>query len=404
MRADLDARWDSDRLRAALSTARPVRLSRSVLWPLQRAFFEHLGPLAWTEGGVPRGITHTPALAAAYARVIAAFLHDLEIAAASNGPPLDPEEPLYIVELGAGPGRFGPQLLRRLRRAFQGLGAGVPRPVLVLTDLSEQNLAHWRSNRRLEPYFKAGLLDLGRFDVGRDERLELERKGTVLAAGTVRNPLVVLANYVFDSVPQDAFAFGEGALDELLARCSLAEPGLDVERPRGLESLDVAFSRRRASLPYYGDPDWDFILEGWAREIDEGAALFPIDALHAVRAFERASGGRLLLIVGDKGDPESDALPGLTEPSLVFHGSVSLPVSFRAIARYVERRGGFALELEPRSPFFGASVYAMGMNREALTHMSGACALPAGSRTEARASGRAGVAPRGTTLELEAGS
>jgi hypothetical protein len=392
---DLDLPSTPDEIRAALAAERPTRLSRSVIWPLQRAFFAHLGVEAWGKGGVPYRITHTPAHSDDCARVIAGHLLDLHLAAPANGPPLEPDEPLYIVELGAGRGRFGPQLLRRLRRARRRLGPGVPRPVLVLTDLCERNLAHWRASRRLRPYFEAGLLDLGRFDLGRDDHLRLERSGALLTEGAVHNPLVLVANYAFDSIPQDAFSFSRGEVAELLLTCSLGAPGLDLERPEGLEPIDVSFSSRRATLPYYGDPDWDDLLSGLRREIAEGVALLPIDALRAIRAFERMSGGRLLLLVGDKGDPESDVLPGLDRPPVVFHGSISLPVSFRAIARYFERRGGFTLALEPRSPFFRTSVFGMGTGR--LGHTAAACAPP----TAAKGDDRTSPAAQGTTMESE---
>ena len=44
----------------------------------------------------------------------------------------------------------------------------------------------------------------------------LRRRGITLSG--LANPLVVIANYVFDSVPADAFAVGDGALEECLGR------------------------------------------------------------------------------------------------------------------------------------------------------------------------------------------
>ena len=42
------------------------RLSRSVLWRLQRRFFEQRGIAAWSEGVVPHHVTSNPGLARAY--------------------------------------------------------------------------------------------------------------------------------------------------------------------------------------------------------------------------------------------------------------------------------------------------------------------------------------------------
>ncbi len=52
------------------------RLSRSVLWRLQRRFFERRGMAAWSEGIVPHHVTCNPYLARAYGQVILGFMRD----------------------------------------------------------------------------------------------------------------------------------------------------------------------------------------------------------------------------------------------------------------------------------------------------------------------------------------
>ena len=93
----------------------PKPLSQSVLWSLQRAYFERAGIAAWSAGAVPMWVTSNPFIAAAYARVVRAFLHDWE--AGPGGSALDPGQPVYVVELGAGSGRFAYHFLRRLTDA-----------------------------------------------------------------------------------------------------------------------------------------------------------------------------------------------------------------------------------------------------------------------------------------------
>src|ERR1041385_4675026 len=91
----------------------PCRLSRSVLWRLQRRFFERRGVAAWSEGQVPHHATSNPYLARAYGRVVLGLLPDWHAR-------LDPSQPLYIVELGAGSGRLAFHLLRGLDRMLAG--------------------------------------------------------------------------------------------------------------------------------------------------------------------------------------------------------------------------------------------------------------------------------------------
>src|SRR5687768_9262342 len=78
-----------------------VPLAESMLWQLQRTFYDRRGTTAWSEGTVPFYVTCNPFMARAYARVIVGFLRDC---AAALGP--EPwstlrEKPVYVVELGA---------------------------------------------------------------------------------------------------------------------------------------------------------------------------------------------------------------------------------------------------------------------------------------------------------------
>src|SRR4051794_10758266 len=84
-----------------------VPLSESIVWRLQRTFYGDQGIDAWSPGRVPQGATTSPILARAYARVVLGFWRDI-------APTLDPGQPMYLVELGAGSGRFAYRFLRTL--------------------------------------------------------------------------------------------------------------------------------------------------------------------------------------------------------------------------------------------------------------------------------------------------
>src|SRR5258708_34111390 len=96
---------------------RNQRLSRSMLWGLQRTFFHQQGIRAWSQGIVPQYITSNPFVAKAYAKVVFGWLRDWSI---STPPPaLDLSRPIYIIELGAGSGRFGYHFLKKFHRLHQ---------------------------------------------------------------------------------------------------------------------------------------------------------------------------------------------------------------------------------------------------------------------------------------------
>src|SRR5689334_9516761 len=124
------------------------RLSESLLWSAQRAYFERAGIGAWSTGTVPHYVVTNPALAHAMARVVFGYLRD--VGAQADG------EPAHIIELGAGSGRFGYMFLKALLE----LRSRSPWPSLpfryVMTDLVDRNVAFWQAHPALEPLIAQG--------------------------------------------------------------------------------------------------------------------------------------------------------------------------------------------------------------------------------------------------------
>src|SRR5579862_7065863 len=91
---------------------RGQRLSESMLWLLQRGMYNDRGIRAWFHGNVPQTITTSPYIARAYAHVVLGYLRDMRAE-------LDPAEPVSIVELGAGSGRFGYRFVNALQSLLE---------------------------------------------------------------------------------------------------------------------------------------------------------------------------------------------------------------------------------------------------------------------------------------------
>ena len=321
------------------------RLSRSVLWRLQRRFFEQRGLAAWSEGVVPHHVTSSPSLARAYAQVVLGFVRDWHAA-------IDPAQPLYIVELGAGAGRFGFHFVRQLERllagsAFRGLAFRY-----VLTDFAEANLAAWRAHPALAAWIDAGRLDLARFDAERDAAIALERTGAILAPGGVANPVVAIANYVFDGLPLDGFTVEGGRLHEWQVRLCSTRPDADLDAPELLERVRLTYDHRRIEpAGYYGDPAFDRLLDEHRARLLDAVFTFPSASLACLDRLAAIAGGRLLVLSTDKGVTREQGLRGRSGPSITLHGSFSIEVNYHAIARFVVDRGGEALvpAAHPRS-------------------------------------------------------
>ena len=86
---------------------------------LQRDFYAQRGLKAWNEDLVPSYITNNPFIAEIYAGIVAAFLQDCMSSAQRGYPSLSPENPLRILELGAGTGKFSYLFLRKLTALLQ---------------------------------------------------------------------------------------------------------------------------------------------------------------------------------------------------------------------------------------------------------------------------------------------
>lgn len=299
-------------------------LSQSAVWNRQRAFYEERGSEAFAE--IPHQAVDNPWVAAAYARVITGFLRD--------SPP-DAPQPLYVVELGAGAGRFAHGLARelgqRLRRDF----------VYVLTDFAERQLDDWERH----PGLAEARFDFARFDLTGDEAPALRRRGTTLHE--LANPLVVIANYVFDSVPADAFAIKDGALEECLV------------------DDDFTFTRRPTTAQHYGDADLDALLEHYRTALDDTIVTVPTAAIATLRNLKRLASDRLLVLAADKALSTEEALAYREAPRPARHGGAfSLMVNFHALGHYAARHGGVLLHGGDRHAAIDVGALVFGPHEE----------------------------------------
>lgn len=117
----------------AIEPATPLR--DSLLWRLQRTYYEAQGVQAWSSGAVPHFVTTNAFIAKAYAKVILGLLRDtygvLPVAGAASGSSASSAAPVHVIELGAGHGKLGYLIVETLLRyrSFyppSGVASGVP--------------------------------------------------------------------------------------------------------------------------------------------------------------------------------------------------------------------------------------------------------------------------------------
>jgi len=336
---------------AAVILEAGVRLSQSVLWKLQREYFAREGIDAWSSATVPHYITCNAFIAEAYARVVLGWMRDI-------APTLtDRNEPIYLVELGSGSGRFGFLFLKKLEALLAESPLAGLRFVYVLTDFTDDQVAFWQSHGALQPYVERGVLDFARYDAERDDTLHLA-SGRHLER-TV-HPMAVLANYFFDSIPQDVFVVQDGKLFECLATVSVPEQNADLDDPTLLDRVELSYDDLLVEGPYYGDAELDRILHGYQQLVTTGGVRLPVTGLHCCQNFAKLSGDRWLLLTGDKGNVHPDTLDGLSRPPLTLHGSFSMNVNYHAIGELFAGRGGRHFSMDHHHSSLNVVAFTVG--------------------------------------------
>jgi tetratricopeptide (TPR) repeat protein len=310
------------------------RFSQSILWQIQRNFYDQQGADAWSQYLIPYSITSSPHIAHAYAQVVFGFLRDCAAQ-------VDTSQPMYLVEIGAGHGRFGYHFLEHFKQLLEKSVLRHLRFCYVMTDFAEKNIVFWQTRDQFKPYLENGQLDFAQYDATQNTPLKLIQSGITLTPGSIKNPMMVMANYVLDSLPQDLFSFEEGVLYEVQATVSSSQPEADLYDVGLMERIQVDYDRTPITTNAYADAGLGRLLDYYRQKMTNTVMLFPIGALQCVRYFETLSGGRMLFLSADKGEHREEDLDGQGVPNMTIHsGGFSLQVNFHALTQYVRHQNG----------------------------------------------------------------
>jgi tetratricopeptide (TPR) repeat protein len=190
-------------------------------------------------------------------------------------------------------------------------------------------------------YFEKGMLDIVTQDRESLEPIQLMHSKVELNQQTLKNPLCLVANYVFDSTKCDAFSVRQGKLYELLASFSTEASNLANGKPIDLSSIEVDYYPNEVHGDYYGDPVMDALL-GYYKEVLHGSHfLIPSGAIRYIDRLSQLANHQLLLISSDKAYSDISALDSLGSPSISFQGGAfSTMVNYHAIGQYLSHSGG----------------------------------------------------------------
>ena len=320
----------------------PTQFSQSRLWEWQRSFFHDMGADAWSEGIVPHYITSSSYICKCYASVVFGHLRDLHRKGV--------EGPVYLVELGAGSGQFAFHFLRHLSALMQGsVMQGALNWVYVMTDFTQSNLDFWQQHASLQPYVQDGVLDWALFDCTASTSIELQVSGHSLQANTEGPNMVAIANYLFDTIPQDLFWMDQGQLYECRVALRLPEDSNENDAD-AIANVQLRYEKSAVRADYYQHSSLDAILAEYASTLNQSAVLFPHQGLQCIERLQALSGGKLMLLTGDKGYVLEEELQHRPLPGITRHGSFSMTVNYHAMKRFAELDGGAMLHtLDPHN-------------------------------------------------------
>uniref|UniRef100_UPI0016241896 GNAT family N-acetyltransferase n=1 Tax=Teredinibacter franksiae TaxID=2761453 RepID=UPI0016241896 len=308
------------------------RFSESPIWQKQRDFFECMGANAWRQGIVPHYVTSNPIMANAYVEMLMAFWQDNY----ANGT-LKGNEPLYILELGAGSGVFSHAIVTQLIKRIEKSPLKQCKPVLIISDFVQSNLDFAKQHPKLKTYISKGHVDFALLDAGTDTSFLLQLSQTRVSKASLNNPLAVIANYVFDGLTQDLVCVHYGKVFDGYMAIKEHQENTPTSNPLVNEPV---YDWRPLDQPvqYYDEE----LIEHYLRYLDSNPVLIPTGAMRCIEHLQGYSQLPLLVLSADRGLSTLKQLRQQSEPGFASHGSFSLPVNYHALSWLASQHGGKA--------------------------------------------------------------
>lgn len=302
-------------------------LSESVLWRLQRAFYERSGPSAWRSTGprtrcVPSYITSNAFVASAYARAVLELVRQVPDGARC-----------FLLELGSGSGQFAFLFVQQWLRLCSEQDVEPTSLCYVLSDFVLDNVVGFQQHRQLRQLAEQGLVDFALIDALQQyvqrfsssySRLHQRRllfRNPFLSVellhsgGSLANvdALVLVCNYVFDSLPHDLYRFDADADRRRIVRVDVRCSTRGAQADASADVLDsLKLDMRYTSTPSEALPP---LVRASADDGLNAHVLYPVGAIsvltHFVNTF--ATSIPCLALIADKRtsatSSRSDATP-----------------------------------------------------------------------------------------------
>lgn len=311
---------------AVVKNSKVKYLSESIIWKQMQKYYKDLGPTAWQQDIVPYQITSNKIIAHLYAALINSILLD-------HGS-MNNQEPFYILELGSGHGKFSFYLCKFLEilNLYDKFNI-----VYIASDISLKNIESWKSHPQLQKYIKAQQLDFACFDASLDQEIFLINSNKIITQSSLNNNLIVIANYVFDTLAHDAFKINNH-------KVFASSINLQYKNKFCLQKIKYKYSHKLIDPKnYYNNSIFNEILLEYQKQLKQGIFLLPVGALNAISNIQRFSEKSTFFLVADKGNININDFRDRDNSSIATHGSVSFMVNFHAISRFLDLNQGLSI-------------------------------------------------------------
>jgi len=307
--------------------------SQSLIWKLNHQFYQEVGLEAWREGDVPYQLTSNSKVGKAYAEIIFGFLKDLAFQGKID-------EKIYILELGAGHGKLAFHLFKHLDKLIKQIKINLPEYCYILSDIAEDNIAFYQSHPQFKEYIDSGRLDIAYFDMLTTQEISLRISGESISSQSLEQPIVVLANYFFDSIPAELFYYKSGKVFDCELSLESFSKTENLSTSDLLRNLKLTYNLEPHNPQYFEDPLFNKIVDQYKHLVKNSHVIFPskgIEGLNRIMGFSKAG---MMVVTMDKGFHEIHDLEGASAPKMMTHGSMSFSVNYHALGTHCTAKKG----------------------------------------------------------------
>ena len=340
-----------------------VPLMDSRIWTYLRDYYKRNNAVFNTNPETPTFISNSSYIASSYANLIIKFVNDWYRTSGA-----DPSQPVYVVEVGAGQGRLGYLILKKLMSMKHFFPKGVSKPfVYVITDYTSESILRMKEHKWFSDFVSQGVVDFAIVDCENIPSIKLELSNVELTESTVANPLFVIANYVFSNLRNDVIRIENGSLQHGLLSLSCPDSADSANLIPRMQ-FTWSFTDLPDSVLQSYDPSLQQSIQLYRQAINNGTVLIPVAAISLFTDLLRISQSRLIVLSGDVGFRDIERVAAPRNPYISVHGSFSMPTNFHALDRFVESHAGVVYK-SPYLEGFANSVYVMGISPEILPTM-----------------------------------